>query len=93
MRPSPSADDVSSMIESHHALSSTALPPEPAQGKGYRFPADIVLKNQYLKLKSGQRLPIQAGMSLSANIKLRKVTYLQLLLNKFSSKAESLKAI
>ena len=74
-------------------IGSDALPPEPAQGKDYRFPANITLKNQYLKLKSGQRLPIQAGMSLNANIKLRKVTYLQLLLNKFSSKAESLKAI
>ena len=74
-------------------ISSDALPPDPSQGKGYRFPADIVLNNQYLKLKSGKRLPIQAGMSLTANIKLRKVTYLQLLLNKFSSKAESLRAI
>ncbi len=74
-------------------IGSDALPPDPSQGLGYRFPADIVLDDQYLKLKSGQRLPIQAGMSLTANIKLRKVTYLQLLLNKFSSKAESLRAI
>ena len=74
-------------------IGSDALPPDPSQGKGYMFPAEIVLNDQYLKLKSGQRLPIQAGMSLTANIKLRKVTYLQLLLNKFSSKAESLRAI
>ncbi len=74
-------------------IGSDALPPDPSQGKGYMFPADIVLNDQYLMLKSGQRLPIQAGMSLTANIKLRKVTYLQLLLNKFSSKAESLRAI
>jgi len=32
-------------------------------------------------------------MSLSANIKLRKVTYLQLLLNKFGDKTESLKSM
>jgi len=32
-------------------------------------------------------------MSLNANIKLRKVTFLQLLLNKFVDKADSLKAI
>ena len=74
-------------------IGSHALPPNPSQGKGYRFPADITLNNQYLELKSGQKLPLQSGMSLNANIKLRKVTYLQLLLNKFSSKAKSIKSI
>ena len=74
-------------------IGSDALVPKPSEGKGYRFPAKIELKNQFLKLKSGKQLPIQAGMSLTANIKLRKVTYLQLLLNKFGDKADSLKAI
>ena len=75
------------------SISSDALIPEPQLGKGYRFPATIQLEEQYLKLKSGQKLPIQAGMSLNANIKLRKVTYLQLLLNNFTEKADSLKSI
>ncbi len=75
------------------SIGSDALMPNPQQGKGYRFPAEIALNNQYLELKSGQRLPLQAGMSLTANIKLRKVSYLKLLLNKFSNKADSLKAI
>lgn len=75
------------------SIGSDALEPSPAEGKGYRFPATIALNNQYLQLKSGRKLSLQAGMSLSANIKLRKVTYLQLLLNKFSDKADSLKAI
>ena len=44
-------------------------------------------------LKSGKKLNLQAGMSLTANIKLRKVTYLQLLLSNFTEKADSLKAI
>ena len=74
-------------------ISSDALPPSPAERKGYRFPADITLKNQYLKLKTGQKLSLQAGMSLTANIKLRKVTYLKLLLNKFTDRADSLKRI
>ena len=74
-------------------IGSDALVPNPSQGKGYRFPADITLNNQYLELKSGQKLPLQAGMSLTANIKLRKVTYLKLLLNKFGDKADSLKSI
>jgi len=74
-------------------LSSDALAPSPAEGKGYRFPAVITLDTQYLELKSGKKLQLQPGMSLSANIKLRKVSYLQLLLNKFGDKANSLKAI
>ncbi len=74
-------------------IGSDALEPIPSEGKGYRFPADIKLDSQYLKIKSGQKLPLQAGMSLTANIKLRKVTYLQLLLTKFSKKADSLKSI
>ncbi len=75
------------------SIGSDALPPIPAQQKGYRYPAKVTLNNQFLKLKSGQKLKLQTGMSLSANIKLRKVTYLQLLLNKFSDKADSLKSI
>ena len=75
------------------SIGSDALPPDPRTGKSYRFPAKIKLNSQYLELKSGKKLPLQAGMSLTANIKLRKVTYLQLLLNKFTDRAESLKAI
>ena len=74
-------------------IGSDALPPSPAEGKGYRFPAEIALDNQYLKIKNGKNLALQAGMSLSANIKLRKVTYIQLLLNKFMDKTNSLKSI
>tara|TARA_B100000214_G_scaffold333391_1_gene275419 strand:- start:17 stop:1120 length:1104 start_codon:yes stop_codon:yes gene_type:complete len=75
------------------SIGSDALPPIPSLGKGYRFPAKIILNNQYLKHNSGRKLPLQAGMSLSANIKLRKVTYIQLLLNKFNDKVNSLKSI
>ena len=74
-------------------IGSDALPPNPAEGKGYRFPANITLDTQYLKLKTGEKLSLQAGMGLTANIKLRKVTYLKLFLNKFSDKADSLKSI
>nr|WP_144043296.1 HlyD family efflux transporter periplasmic adaptor subunit [Prochlorococcus marinus] len=75
------------------SIGSDALPPDPSQGKGYRFPAKIKLDEQFLKVKTGKKLAIQAGMGLTANIKLRKLTYLQLLLSNFSDKAESLNAI
>ena len=54
---------------------------------------DICLDNQQLRLKSGSSLPLQVGMSLTANIKLRKVSYLQLLLGEFQDKAESLQRL
>ena len=76
-------------------IGSDALPPDPSQGLGYRFPSDITLNTQVLKMKSGKKLnlPLQAGMSLTANIKLRKVSYIQLLLNNFSDKADSLRSL
>ena len=69
-----------------------ALPPDPSQNKNYRFPADITLKSQMLELKNQKTLPLQVGMSLTANIKLRKVSYLQLLLGTFQNKADSLRS-
>ena len=49
--------------------------------------------DQQLKLKAGSSLPLQVGMSLTANIKLRKVSYLQLLLGEFQDTAESLQRL
>ena len=74
-------------------IGSDALPPDPREGKGYRFPSEIQLKEQFLKLKNGKKLPLQVGMSLSANIKLRKVSYLKLLLGTFQTKADSLRSL
>ena len=57
------------------------------------FPVTVHLDDQQLKLKTGSSLPLQVGMSLTANIKLRKVSYLQLLLGEFQDKAESLQRL
>ena len=73
-------------------IGSDALPPDPATGSsGYRFPVDIQLKSQSLVLKDGQSLPLQVGMSLTANIKLRNVSYLQLLMGGLRDRTESLR--
>ena len=74
-------------------IGSDALAPEPSLNKGFRFPADIKINNQYLTLKNGKKLSLQTGMSLTANVKLRKVSYLQLLLGTFRDKADSLREI
>jgi hemolysin D len=73
-------------------IGSDALPPDQLKNF-YRVPVDIALDSQSLTLKDGSQLPLQVGMSLTANVKLRKVTYLQLLLSDFKNKADALRRI
>ena len=76
------------------SIGSDALPPDQLDNRSdYRFPAIISLSAQQLELNSGQTLPLQVGMSITSNIKLRKVSYLQLLLGTFQDKVDSLKEI
>ena len=75
-------------------ISSDALPPDQMeQREQLSFPVTIALDSQELSLRSGEALNLQVGMSLTANIKLRKVSYLQLLLGEFQDRAESLQRI
>ena len=75
-------------------IGSDALAPDQQeQRQELSFPVTIKLNQQTLELKSGSKLPLQVGMSLTANIKLRKVSYLQLLLGEFQDKAESLQRL
>ena len=76
------------------SVGSDALPPDPQkQRPDYRFPATIELEKQYLSLRDGKNLNLQVGMSITANIKLRNVSYLQLLLGSFKSKVDSLREL
>ena len=75
-------------------IGSDALPPNSSSEiRTFSFPVTIDLSDQFLNLKDGNSLPLQTGMSLTANIKLRKVSYLRLLLSNFKSKTDSLKQI
>ena len=75
-------------------IGSDALAPNPQeQRQELSYPVTIKLTQQQLQMKSGAKLPLQVGMSLTANIKLRKVSYLQLLLGEFQDKAESLQRL
>jgi hemolysin D len=74
------------------SIGSDALPPD-ERSQAYRFPAVVGLDSQQFNLKGGQILPLQVGMSLTANIKLRKVSYLQLLLGGFKDKTDALRRI
>ncbi|QNJ10245.1 HlyD family secretion protein [Synechococcus sp. M16.1] len=76
------------------SIGSDALPPSQQDNRpDYRYPATIKLNSQRLMLKGGQMLPLQVGMSLNSNIKLRKVSYLQLLLGTFQNKVDSLRQL
>ncbi len=76
------------------SVGSDALPPSQQNNRPeYRYPATIKLDSQQLKLKDGKQLPLQVGMSLTSNIKLRKVSYLQLLLGTFQDKVDSLRQL
>ena len=75
-------------------IGSDALKPDQNQNRGYyTYPANITLANQKLKLKDDSLLDLKVGMSLNANIKLRKVSYLQLLLTTFKDKTDSIREL
>ena len=86
------ATDFGVLLGRVRRIGSDALPPDQLKNF-YRFPVDIRLEGQQLRLSDGKILPLQVGMSLHANIKLRKVTYLQLLFSTFKDKADSLRRI
>jgi HlyD family secretion protein len=88
------ATDFGVLEGSVKSVGSDALPPSQEDNRPeYRYPAMIQLDSQQLKLKDGKQLPLQVGMSLTSNIKLRKVSYLQLLLGTFQDKVDSLRQI
>ena len=74
-----------------YSIGTDALEPDPSEQRNqFVYPARVRLKNQILQIKKGKGLELKAGMSLQGNIKLRKVSYLQLLLTNFKDKTKSL---
>lgn len=58
----------------------------------YAFPAKIQLESQSL-LTNGRKLPLQSGMSVNCNIKVRKRTVLSIFLDMFDKKVNSLQNV
>ncbi len=86
------SSDFGVLIGKVKKIGSDALPPSQLdQRTEYKYPATIELEDQTFKLQDGSALPLQVGMSLSANMKLRKVSYLQLLFSNFEKKTDALK--
>ncbi|MEO1132379.1 MAG: HlyD family efflux transporter periplasmic adaptor subunit [Cyanobacteria bacterium J06639_1] len=71
------------------SIGSDALPPDQIH-PFFRFPADIELEQQSIRVNE-REVPLQSGMSLSANIKVRKRTVASIFTDLFSSKIDSLR--
>jgi hemolysin D len=68
-------------------IGSDALPPD-QEHHFYRFPIKIKLDKQYIET-AGQQIQIQSGMSVSANIKIRKRTVMTIITDQFTRKVDS----
>ena len=86
------ASDFGSLKGKVIQIGSSSLPPDD-QYPYFRYPVVISLSAQQLMPSKRISLPLKAGMSIVANLKLRKVSYLQLLLSDFKDKTDSLKKI
>ncbi|ABM70715.1 HlyD family secretion protein [Prochlorococcus marinus] len=76
------------------SIGTDALEPDPSEQRNqFVYPARIELKSQKLKLRRGKQLDLKVGMSLQGNIKLRKVSYLQLLFTNFKDKTKSIQEL
>ncbi|MBD2297506.1 HlyD family efflux transporter periplasmic adaptor subunit [Nostoc sp. FACHB-87] len=74
------------------SVGSDALPPDETH-KFYRFPARISLDKQALEM-NGKELPLQSGMSITANIKVREErTVMSLFTELFTKQVDSLKEV
>jgi hemolysin D len=72
-------------------IGSDALPPT-QEKPFYSFPAKVKLKNQTINIK-GRKVQLQAGMSLSINIKTRKRKVIDVFTEQFKKGSESLKFV
>jgi HlyD family secretion protein len=72
-------------------IGSDALPPDQIR-PFYSFPAKVQIEQQSL-LVNDRQVPLQSGMSVSANIKLRQRTVMSIFTDLFSKKIESLKFV
>ncbi|GAX34284.1 HlyD family efflux transporter periplasmic adaptor subunit [Nodularia sp. NIES-3585] len=74
------------------SIGSDALPPDETY-QFYRFPATISLDKQYLDAQ-GRNIPLQSGMSIVANIKVREErTVMSLFTEMFTKQVDSLKEV
>ncbi|WP_083636993.1 HlyD family efflux transporter periplasmic adaptor subunit [Leptolyngbya sp. 'hensonii'] len=73
-------------------IGSDALPPDQIQPY-YRFPARIKLERQSFTLSQNRQIPLQSGMSVTTNIKLRERRVISLFTDLFTNSTEGLRFV
>ena len=59
----------------------------------YHFPVDLELQRSELETKDGIKIPLQAGMTITTNLKLRDRRLIEIISDIFTNKGESLKRL
>ncbi|GAB4383337.1 MAG: HlyD family type I secretion periplasmic adaptor subunit [Elainellaceae cyanobacterium] len=72
-------------------IGSDALPPDQIH-QFYRFPVRVEMDSQFLQA-SGREIPLQSGMSITANVITRDRTVMSIFVDQFTRKVDSLKTV
>lgn len=72
-------------------IGSDALPPD-QEHPFYRFPAKVAIDKQFIAV-NGKEIPLQSGMSITANIITRKRSVMSIFTDMFSRKVDSIKTV
>ena len=73
-------------------IGADALPPTQTV-RQYHFPVDLRLERSNLTTREGIKIPLQAGMTITTNLKLRDRRLIELLGDLFNDRSESLKRL
>ena len=73
-------------------IGADALPPNELI-RSYHFPVDLSLERSTLETRDGTTIPLQAGMTITTNLKLRDRRLIELLGDLFNDRGESLKRL
>lgn len=73
-------------------IGADALPPTDLI-RSYHFPVDLNLERSTLETRDGTTIPLQAGMTITTNLKLRDRRLIELLGDLFNDRGESLKRL
>ena len=74
------------------SIGADSLPPNEII-RSYHFPVNLNLERSTLETKEGLKIPLQAGMTITTNLKLRDRRLIELLSDLFTNKSESLKRL
>ena len=72
-------------------IGADALPPR--VNPFYHFPVNLSLERSTLETRDGTTIPLQAGMTITTNLKLRDRRLIELLGDLFNDRGESLKRL